>query len=262
MNLWDKDPPHYNPEISKEIPRLTPYLLQGVEPRGCVIVFPGGGYVGRAPHESEPIARWLNSLGLASFVLDYRVMPNRHPVPLQDAQRAIRLVRHRAHEFGVDPGHIGILGFSAGGHLAATAGTLFDAGDPAAPDPIDRVSSRPDAMVLCYAVISFLKYSHIGSLKNLLGDHPTQELLTRLSAERQVTADTPPAFIWHTADDPVVPVANSLMMAQAMSDASRSFELHVFPHGRHGMGLAADDPSVSAWTALCGEWLRGLGFRK
>lgn len=246
-------------ELAEDNPTLTPFLLGGAG-RGCVIVFPGGGYGARAEHERTPIARWFNSLGVNSFVLDYRVAPYRHPVPLQDALRAIRIVRARAEEFGVNPSQIGVLGFSAGGHLAASAATLFDKGDAQAADPIDRLSSRPDAAILCYPVISTGPYGHEGSMNNLLGENPDPELLRLLSLESSVTADNPPTFLWHTSDDEAVPVENSLMFAAALRAKKVPFALHVYPHGRHGLGLAKDTPEVSSWTDQCALWLRGIGF--
>ncbi len=236
-------------------PYLTAYLPDGAI-RGTMIVCPGGGYGRRAPHEGAPVAAWLNALGIAAFVLDYRVAPHQHPLPLTDTQRAIRHVRSNF----ANGGPVGILGFSAGGHLAATAGTYHDAGDPAAADPVERVSCRPDAIVLCYPVITFGEHLHAGSRTNLLGDDPSVELRDALSLETRVNTETPPAFLWHTADDASVPVENSLLFAGALSRAGVPFALHVFPHGRHGLGLAEDDPVVGAWTGLCARWLAMQGF--
>lgn len=241
-------------------PRLTPYLPGGATPAGAVVVCPGGGYARHAPHEAEPVARWLTGLGLAAFVLEYRVAPHRHPLPLRDAQRAIRLVRRRAAAWRVRPDRVAILGFSAGGHVAATAGTHFDAGDAQAADPIERENARPDALILCYPVITFGEQRHQGSLDNLLGQDAPAALREQLSLERQVTPQTPPAFLWHTADDASVPVENSLLFASALGRCGVPFALHVFPHGQHGLGLATDDPQVGAWTALCARWLAALNF--
>jgi acetyl esterase/lipase len=225
-----------------------------------MIVCPGGGYHWLAPHEGEPVARWLNGLGIAAFVLEYRHAPQRHPAPLHDTQRAIRLVRHHAAEWNVAPDRVGILGFSAGGHLATTAGTHHDAGDPHAADPVERLSCRPDLLVLCYPVITFLPGGHSGSMANLLGDDPPEELRRSLSAELHVTPETPPAFLWHTAEDASVPVQDSLLFASALHRAGVPFALHVFPRGRHGLGLAPDDLAVGQWTALCARWLAEQGF--
>lgn len=256
LPLW----PHGATPSEGEIPHLTPFLVGADEPTGAVIVCPGGGYRGRAAHEGAPVARWLNSLGIVAFVLDYRVAPSHHPIPLADAQRAIRTVRHNAATWHVRPDRVGILGFSAGGHLAATAGTHFDAGDARATDPIERQSSRPDALVLCYAVISFGEFRHDGSMVNLLGPEPPEHLRRLLSNELHVTADTPPTFLWHTGDDAGVPVENALLFANALRRNSVPFALHIYPHGRHGLGLAPDDPIVRTWSALCGQWLAAAGF--
>lgn len=243
-----------------ETPRITPYLLKGDKPLAAVIVLPGGGYGMRADHEGRPVAEWLNDIGLHAFVLDYRVAPNKHPLPLSDAKRAIRLVRSRAAEFGVDPARIGILGFSAGGHLASTAGTHYDAGDQSHADPVERVSSRPDVMVLCYPVISFGEHRHHGSMVNLIGEDAPEELRDLLSSELQVTEDTPPAFLWHTADDGAVPVQNSLMFTQALTSNGVPCELHVYESGHHGLGLAYDHPEAHTWSLCCANWLKRRGF--
>jgi acetyl esterase/lipase len=245
---------------SDDTPRLTPYVLTDQQPQSAIVICPGGGYTRRAEHEGAPVARWLNSLGIAAFVLDYRVAPYQHPWPLRDAQRALRSIRHHAQAWRIDPQRLGVLGFSAGGHLAATLGTQYDQGSPHADDPIERQSCRPTLMVLCYPVITFGPYRHQGSMRSLLGDDPPPDLQRLLSIETQVTRQTPPAFIWHTADDASVPVQNSLLFAQALSDHQVPFELHVYPHGTHGAGLATHDPRLSSWPLLCATWLARLGF--
>ena len=238
----------------------------GGKARGAVIVLPGGGYQVHAAHEAEPIARWLNAAGWTALVLRYRLAPNRHPAPLEDAARAVRLTRHRAAEWNIDPAHIGVLGFSAGGHLTATIGTHFDAGRADAADPVERQSSRPDALVLCYPVISVERFAHRGSIENLLGPNPPADLLRQLSMERFVTPQTPPAFLWHTAADEVVPVQHSFWFAEALVANRVPVELHVFPHGNHGLGLGDGSSFVGAsaavaqWPRLCETWLKGLGF--
>jgi acetyl esterase/lipase len=258
--LWPDGAPGVDEQQPPYEPTIVPYLAQGGAGRGAVVVLPGGGYAGRADHEGEPIARWLNGLGIHAFICQYRVTPYKHPRPFQDASRAIRWVRSHASALQVKPDRVGILGFSAGGHLASTVGTHFDAGDPAAKDEVDRVSCRPDAMVLCYPVITFGPYGHHGSMVNLLGEDPPDDLRQSLSNETQVTAETPPTFIWHTADDEGVPVQNSLLLAEALAAHRIPFELHVFQTGRHGLGLATEAPHVAHWTELCGEWLTALGF--
>lgn len=246
----------------EDIPALTPYLTDG-EGNAAVVVCPGGGYARRAEHEGEPIAQWLNTLGISAFVLRYRVAPYRYPAALMDAQRAIRHVRFHAAQYRIDPEKVGILGFSAGGHLAATAGTHHDAGDEAHPDPVERLSSRPDAMVLCYPVITLKgPYAHAGSRENLLGPEPDPALVDALCSEEQVSGDTPPAFLWHTSDEEAVPVQNSLLFASALHRRQVPFDLHVYSHGRHGLGLAADHPSARGWTGACADWLRIIGFAK
>ena len=174
-------------------PTLTPFLLPG-GPRGCVVVCPGGGYAMKAEHEGAPIARWLNAIGVAACVLDYRVAPYRHPIPVADARRAIRTVRANAAAWRIDPAKVGILGFSAGGHLAASASTLAEAGDATAADPVEREPSRPDAAILCYPVITFGDHRHDGSMRNLLGPEPLDDQRRALSLETRVTPRTPPTF--------------------------------------------------------------------
>lgn len=244
------------------LPVMEPFLHpDGPDtPRGAVIVCPGGGYNHRAQHEGAPVAEWLNAIGLHAFVLHYRVAPTRHPGPLSDVRRAVRHVRQFSAEWGVKPDRIAVLGFSAGGHLAASAGILWEPGQEDAADPVERISSRPDGMILCYPVVSFGEYRHPGSLACLLGDNPPEELIRDMSLETRADAATPPAFIWHTADDAKVPVENSLLLAGALSRAGVPFELHVFPHGRHGLGLAREHEQAKSWTGLCRVWLEKNGF--
>jgi acetyl esterase/lipase len=264
--LWPNGAPGALGDEPVDKPKITVYLAPADRATGAaVVVCPGGGYqVVAADHEGKQIAEWLNSLGVSAFVLQYRLGQRyRHPAPLQDAQRTIRMVRSRATEWRVDPKRIGILGFSAGGHLASTAATHFDDGKPDASDPIERESSRPDFAVLCYAVISFVDpVAHAGSRRNLLGDPADPALVELLSNERQVTARTPPTFLWHTADDSAVPVENSLQFFEALHQAGVPGELHVFPHGRHGLGLAPGDPALSQWPRLCAVWMESLGLLK
>ena len=259
--LWPQGAPGAKGDSPEDRPRLTPYLPRKKGPRPAVIVCPGGGYGGRAPHEGEPVARWLCSLGVAGIVLDYRVAPYRHPIPLGDAQRAVRTARARAGEWGIDPDRVGILGFSAGGHVAVSAATIFDAGKADAADSIDRQSCRPDALIACYPVVTFGEFRHDGSMRNLLGQEVDEHLRQYLSLENRVTAQTPPTFLWHTGDDEGVPVENSLLLAAALRRCRVPVALHVFPHGQHGLGLAGDHPTARAWTGLCAEWLAEIGFR-
>ncbi|MDF2938511.1 MAG: esterase/lipase-like protein [Paenibacillaceae bacterium] len=259
IELWPEGAPYSKGNEVEDRPAITPYLLEQAGPNvPAVVVLPGGGYGMRAYHEGEPIAQWLNSLGLHAFVLSYRVAPYKHPAPLTDAQQALRYVRSRSEEWGIDANRVGILGFSAGGHLASTAGTHYDRGDEAAQDPVGRFSCRPDFMVLCYPVISMGEFRHDGSRTNLLGPEPTDSDIRLFSNELQVTADTPPTFLWHTSDDPSVPVENALMFATALSRCKVPFELHSFQTGSHGLGLAEDHPEAKAWPELCARWFKRL----
>jgi len=234
-------------------------------PLTAVIIAPGGSYTrlsmnleGRAP------ANYLNTLGIAAFVLRYRLGPAyHHPIELGDMQRAIRTVRSRAAEWHIAPDRIGVMGFSAGGHLASSASTHFDEGRADAPDPIDRVGSRPDFAVLGYPVISFVEpFTHQGSKTNLLGEHTDPALARSLSSETQVTAGTPPAFIYHTTADTVVPVENAVAYFMALRKAGVPAEMHVFKNGPHGTGLAQQDPALAEWPRLLANWLRVSGFLK
>lgn len=260
IRLWPEGAPGAQGNGDEDTPAIMAYPAEGTG-RGAVIVCPGGGYGMRADYEGEPIALWLSSIGIHAFVLRYRVAPYRYPCALNDVQRAIRLVRHRAEAWGINGSKIGVLGFSAGGHLTASSGTLYDYGLENAADPIDRHSCRPDALVLCYPVITMKPpFYHEGSMINLLGPDPDQELVERLSCEQQVTADTPPAFMWHTSDDEAVPVENCFLFASAMRKNGVPFDLHVYEHGPHGLSLGENDPHVATWTDVCGHWLRRNGF--
>ena len=246
--------------IDEEIPTLTTYLINDGKKRGGIIICPGGGYQRRANHEGEPVAKWLNSLGINAFVLDYRVFPSKHPAPLADAQRAIRFVRYHEKEWNLDKNKIGILGFSAGGHLAATLSNLADYPAYVKIDVIDEESTKPDIAVLCYPVISMLEYSHQGSVSSLLGENLNANDLHLLSHQRNVNKETPPTFLWHTADDSSVPAENSMMYAEALSKVNIPYELHLFQEGRHGLGLAKENKDVALWTDLCASWLRKQGY--
>jgi acetyl esterase/lipase len=263
--LWPDGAPGATGKDPADVPTIAVHLPQGAasgNPVPAIVVCPGGGYGFLANHEGEPVAKWLNTVGVAGVVLRYRHAPKyHHPAPLQDAQRAIRTVRAHAKEWKIDPNKVGILGFSAGGHLAATASTQFDAGKPEAADPIDRLNSRPDVSILVYPVITFANdKKHAGSEKNLLGDQDTPEMAQKMSAERNVTKQTPPTFLFHTMEDKAVPVENSIDYALALRKAGVPFELHVFERGAHGVGLAQRDPALKAWPDLCAAWLRARGF--
>lgn len=261
LPLYPGEAPGLTEVDQQEVPTIIPFLLREPTCPGCVIVCPGGGYSCRAPHEADPIAQRFNAAGISACVCHYRVAPYRYPRPQQDAQRAIRWVRSQAAEWNLDPQQVAILGFSAGGHLVSTVGTHYDAGNPEADDPAERLSCRPDALILCYPVISFGQFRHTGTMKNLIGENPPEDLRQSLSNETQVTADTPPTFLWHTAEDGGVPVENSLLFAEALSRNKVPFELHVYPHGQHGLGLAPQFPHVATWAGLCCEWLHGMWDR-
>lgn len=263
--LWPNGAPGALGEKENDKPKLLISLPEKKASTGsAIVVCPGGGYGHLAMgHEGYEIAAWLNSLGVAAFICDYRHRGKGygHPAPLNDAQRAIRIVRSRAKEFGVDPAKIGVLGFSAGGHLASTTITHFDSGNERSNDPIERVGCRPDFAVLCYPVIAFDEpYTHKGSQRNLLGEKAKPELIKSLSNEKQVTSDTPPTFLWHTTEDRAVPPENSIHFYLALRRARVPAELHIFEHGRHGLGLARKIPAVNQWPSLCEDWMRGLGM--
>jgi len=255
--LWENTAAYFQEEYGQPEPTLTPFLLENGKTNSVVLVFPGGAYCKRAAHEGEPIAKMLNDGGVSAFVLNYRVAPYKHPTMLTDALRAIKYVRYYAEKFQIDPERIGVLGFSAGGHLAATAMEQFDYGTHDG-DEIDKVSSRPNAGVLCYAALSLGDFPSMQTV--LFGDRIDEKLTYLLSGENSVRDDCPPAFLWHTADDAVVNVKNSLNMAIALKQKNIPFELHVFPYGRHGLGLAETDANVSQWAHLLHNWLGLIGF--
>jgi acetyl esterase/lipase len=268
FQLWPEGAPGALGKEDKDIPTLTPYLPDPGKATGAAIVIcPGGGYGMLAPHEGGQYARFLNEYGIAGFVLKYRLGSGgyRHPAMLQDAARAVRTVRARAGEWQVDPKRIGIMGSSAGGHLASTLLTHFDSGQADAADPIERQSSRPDLGILCYAVISLGKFTHQGSKHNLLGPDPSPELVRLLSNELQVTKETPPCFIWHTYEDNAVPVENSLQFAEALRKAGVPCDLHIYQKGQHGIGLGSSNWNSEKrhpWTRDCIFWLQAQGFAK
>ncbi|CCW35527.1 alpha/beta hydrolase [Chthonomonas calidirosea] len=261
-----KHPLWSSAELSQQAaPTSTLRALLPYPSKACgasIIVFPGGGYVTLAPHESDPVAEWLTTLGVVGFVLDYRLAPHaKHPAMLEDATRAVRTVRANASQWGLDPHRIGVLGFSAGGHLATTLATHFDAGTPNHADPIEQVSSRPDLVIAIYPVVSLVEsYAHAWCRKCLLGDDPPQELLEDLSPERRVTSETPPMFLVHSVDDNGVPPAHSLKLALALSEANVPYELHIYQGGGHGYGLARQTPYAQDWPWRCARWLQETGF--
>ena len=260
--LWPAGAPFANGQQEHDRPSLSLYLASAERGNGtAVVVCPGGGYGTLAlGHEGRDIGRHWNELGVSAFVLRYRHAPHyRHPCPMLDVKRALRMVRARALEWRVDPARLGVMGFSAGGHLAATAMTRFDAGNAAADDPIERVSCRPDFGILVYPVIAFDEpYTHQGSVRNLLGERGDDAALrAELSPERHVQATTPPCFLVHTSADTVVPAENSLAFYLALRRAKVPAELHVYEPGQHGFGLAVGHPVLGTWPGHLTAWLRG-----
>jgi acetyl esterase/lipase len=263
--LWPAGAPGKLGDEAKDKPTLIIYLPDAEKATGCgIVVCPGGGYGGLAmDHEGHQIARWLNSFGVAALICDYRHRGKGygHPAPLQDAQRAVRTVRARAREFGVQPDRVGIMGFSAGGHLTSTALTHFDKGNAESADVIEKVSCRPDFGLLCYPVIAFDQpFTHKGSQQNLLGKDASKELIESLSNEKQVTSETPPTFLFHTQEDTGVPPENSVVFYAAMLKHKVPGELHIYQKGPHGVGLAANIPGTSDWPNTFQRWLKMLGM--
>jgi acetyl esterase/lipase len=264
--LWPAGAPGALGTTDADKPAITVYMPPNTTgPMTAVIIAPGGSYTRLSMNnEGRLPASYLNSLGIAAFVLRYRLGPAyHHPIELGDAQRAIRIVRSRAAEWHIAPDRIGIMGFSAGGHLASSASTHAEQGRADAADPIDRVSSRPDFAVLGYPVISLVEsFAHQGSKTNLLGEHPDAALARSLSSETQVTASTPPAFIYQTNADTVVPAENAVAYYLALRKAGVTAELHIFRNGAHGTGLAQQDAALAEWPRLLANWLRVSGFLK
>ena len=263
--LWPNGAPGAKGNEDGDKPSLTIYLPSKEKATGAaVVICPGGGYGHLAmDHEGHQIAQWLNSLGVTGFVLKYRHrgVGYCHPAPLQDAQRAIRMVRSRATEWNIDPNRIGIIGFSAGGHLASSAGTHFKNRYYDTTDVIDNNSSRPDFMILIYPVISLVEsYTHSRSKENLLGSNPDKQLVEDLSNEKQVTPETPPTFLVHTDQDKKVPAENSIYFYLALRKAGVPAELHIYQQGPHGFGLGQKYSAVSSWPERCAEWMKGQGL--
>jgi acetyl esterase/lipase len=265
--LWEKGAPLAQGDEEKDKPNLSVYLAPEDKATGAAcVVCPGGGYGGLAKdHEGHQVATFLNGLGVSAFVLSYRLAPKyHHPCMMLDVQRAVRTVRARAAEWKVDPNRIGVMGFSAGGHLTSIAVTHFDDGKADAEDPVDRVSCRPDFGVLIYPVIVLDKpYTHQGSRKNLLGDKLNDpELNEDLSCEKRVTAKTPPCFLLHTNGDTGVPPENSIDFYLALRKAKVPAELHIIEKGQHGFGMSSKDPVLMTWPDRLAAWLASRGLLK
>ncbi|KAB8138522.1 alpha/beta hydrolase [Gracilibacillus oryzae] len=256
MKILDKNQIDWqNDSLHDECPSLTPYLLNDNKEAPFIIVIPGGGYSHRAYHEGEPVAEWLNENGYHAAVLRYRVAPIQDQETINNGQMAVRAVRYYAKEWGIVPEKIGVLGFSAGGHLAAMISNRFEDGDQSSDDPLYHYSSRPDFQILCYPVLSMGAYTHEGSKHNLIGPDAADFLIDHYSAEKLVTANTPPAFIWSTADDASVSVFNSLQYVQALQQYHINYDLHIYQEGRHGLGLADEHPHAYMWKDVCLNWL-------
>ena len=263
--LWPQGAPQAKGDQDQDKPSLIVYLPENAKaPTAAVVICPGGGYGGLAiSHEGHNVAKWLNSVGVAGIILKYRLPGNgyRHPIPLTDAQRALSLVRSKASQWNIDPNRIGVMGFSAGGHLASTLGTHFHTGKKDAPDPIDRVSCRPDFMVLVYPVVTMGPSAHKGSKKNLLGPDPNETLVRELSNELQVNAETPMAFLVHANDDRTVATEDSINFYLAMRKAGVLVELHLYEKGGHGFGIGKSQSLAgTTWHLRLAEWLGEHGI--
>ncbi len=259
INLWNT-----TSSPDKKTVTLRPFALRDGDIFPAVLVLPGGGYSFCSDQEGDPVAGWLNGLGVSAFVLDYSVAPARHPQPLLDARRAMQFIRANAEKYKIDPNRVGVIGFSAGGHLAASLSNLYGDKFEVPSDDLETISARPDLCILSYPVISWGEFCHQGSLDNLLGTDPDPELVEKTSMENAVHADTPPTFIWHTAEDLGVPVENSYLYAMALQKHGIPHELHVYPKGNHGLGLATlwtrRHPHVGQWRQACESWLFQEGF--
>ncbi len=261
--LWPDGAPGATGTAAADIPALWVYPVDKNPKAAAVVICPGGGYrVHAVDHEGHQVARWFNRKGITAVVLRYRLGPKyHHPAPLMDAQRAIRYVRQHASEWGVSPERVGIMGFSAGGHLASTAATHFEPVGATAGDPVDQHPSRPDFAVLGYPVISLAAdFAHRGSGRNLLGENPDPQLLRNLSNETQVTAQTPPCFLFHTFEDTAVHPDNSITFFQALRQAGVPAELHIYRDGPHGVGLANGHPAVGSWPDRLYDWMKSSGL--
>ncbi|HEY3266490.1 MAG TPA: alpha/beta hydrolase [Armatimonadota bacterium] len=261
--LWPNGAPGAKGKAEADRPVLWIHEAPAAKANGAAIVIcPGGGYEGLAlDHEGHEVAEWFNTFGVTAAVLRYRLGAQyHHPIPLMDARRAVRTLRANAKAWGLDPKRIGIMGFSAGGHLAATAATQFEPGSADATDPVERASSRPDFAILCYPVITMTDpFTHAGSRLHLLGEQPSPALVNALSAEKRVTKDTPPVFLFHTSNDDTVPVENSLMFFTALRAVGAPVEMHIYRDGPHGIGMNRL-PSAATWPGLARDWMQHLGL--
>jgi len=269
ITLWNDTIPGPNSKDPKIVPLMSVHLADKDKANGtAVVVCPGGGYSGRATgHEGQEIADWLNARGVHAFVLKYRTVNESQvasplqPGPMLDVQRALRIVRSKAGDYGIDPKRIGVWGFSAGGHLASTAATHFDEGMADAKEAIEKVSCRPDFAILAYPVITMGANTHGGSKRNLIGDKPDDKLVEFYSNEKQVTAKTPPTFLFHTVEDTAVPIANSRLFKEACEKNGVPVELVEYEKGKHGLGLALKSGLPCAeWSTKLDEWMKKRGL--
>jgi len=253
MQLWSKEIPYYEEDVNF-VPYIIPYINENA--KLAIVLCPGGGYRERTDHEGEQVGQWLQSIGIAAFILGYRVAPCKTPAPLSDALRAMRVVRKEVQKYGIQK--VGIMGFSAGGHLAATASVHYDKNVYGETDAIDSLSARPDFSVLCYPVMDMFDYRHDPSRERLLGKNPVKAMKTFYSPQMQVTEDTPPAFLWHTATDRDVPAENSILYALALAQWQIPYELHIYPRGKHGQNIALNDAYLHQWTESLRRWLNWI----
>ena len=268
IRLYEGDAPGAKGQRPGDIPTLTPFPADPAKRTGAtMLILPGGGYGNLAEHEGTGYAEWFNAHGIDAYVLKYRLGSNgyRHPTMLNDAARALRMVRAFAKRDGLDPKRVGVIGSSAGGHLASTLATHFDPNSPDGPnleagDAYDRESSRPDLAILCYPVISLGEFAHAGSRRALLGDNPPADLVQNLSNELRVTKDTSPCFIWHTVEDKTVPVENALLFASALQRAKVPFSLHIYEKGAHGLGFGRPGREAPPWGDQLMHWFKERGF--
>ena len=245
IKLWDKNIPLYDESIG-QMPELEPYLVEN--PKACILVIPGGGYTWLAyEHEGIKVAKEFNRRGFSAFILTYRIKPYKHPVPLTDGLRAIRVIRSLADKYGYDQNKIAAVGFSAGGHLTACLATMFDREIPKV-DEIDEYSSRPDLAMLSYAVIDYVDYPTRSSARYMLGENAPFEMRAEFSPNYNVKENTPPTFIWHTEEDSLVSLDHPIKMAEALFEKKVPCELHIFPYGDHGLGVGTNDPSKGRWV--------------
>ncbi|MCC8161231.1 MAG: alpha/beta hydrolase [Oscillospiraceae bacterium] len=263
-NLWGDQIPYWDDtfiEQEETEPRKPTITAYPAHSKGAVIVFAGGAYLMRAEHEGKGYAEFLNSIGMTAFVVDYRVAPYKHPAQISDAIRAVRYVRYHADKYGIDKDKIAVMGSSAGGHLAGSVSVHYDKKMYEETDEIDKTDCKPNATVLCYPVIDMFEYRHDGSRQNLIGERALHADKEFMSLYKHITKDTPQAFIWHTSSDQAVPVENSLMYADALSKVQVPFEMHIYPLGPHGLGIASEVPHVAQWLNSLDNWLKLISFK-